>query len=101
MPIRSKKIDPFESYKSDCNELAKQLARVNDLLDEDDPHDVMGDMEEAFEEDISAEEFIREAFADDIARQSYDEEQYDESPTEEGGGDENEELDGDDADLED
>lgn len=65
----------FEAWKKKASTTAKKLAGIEDLLDDDDPYNIEDDMLDAFEEDVPPEDFIRDAFEDEI-------EDYDDSDEE-------------------
>lgn len=71
----------FEEWKKKASYEARRLAGITDLLGEEDPYSIEDDMENAYEEDVDPEDFIREAFGDEIA--DYEEE----GPAEDGGDD--------------
>lgn len=68
-----KKAKTFEQWKKDCSKSAKRLVGIGDLLDDSDPYDVFRAMDEAFKKGQGPNDFIEEIFAEDLARQVYDE----------------------------
>lgn len=76
----------FEAWQAQCAKVAKKLAHIHDLLDEDDPYDVFDTMQDHYDEGMSPEEFIRETFADQIEEEDTDLEDEDEDEDDEDGG---------------
>lgn len=84
----------FEAWKKKASMIAKKLAGIDDLLDEDDPYSIEDDMLDAYEEDVPPEDFIRDVFENEV--EDYEEEDEDEDDD----GDLDEDLDGEDLDEE-
>jgi hypothetical protein len=68
----------FQEWQKECAKIAKRLVGITDLLDEDDPYDLAQSMDDAYP-DQDPEEFVREVFGDDLARQEHDAQLYEES----------------------
>lgn len=87
----------FEQWQQRCAEFLDEELNIDDLLDEDDPHDVFDEMEEAYEYGQSPEDFVREAFASHFDEDDDD----DEGPLDEEDDDDDEDDDEDEEDDDD
>lgn len=68
----------FEAWKKKASLIAKKLAGIEDLLDDEDPYSIEDDMLDAYEEDVPPEDFIRDVFEDEIEDFEDDEDDDDE-----------------------
>lgn len=57
----------FHRYRSSCSTWAIRLVGIDDILDADDPYELAVVMKDAFDQGVSAQSFIRDIFADDLA----------------------------------
>lgn len=62
----------FREWKHECAKFVLKALHIDNLLDEDDPYDVFDTMEDAYENEISPEDWAREAFEEDFAKIAYD-----------------------------
>lgn len=51
---------------------ARELVDIDDLFADDDPYDIAALSRDAFDKGQSPEDFVREAFEEDIAGKAYD-----------------------------
>lgn len=66
----------FETWKKKASAIAKKLAGIEDLLDDDDPYSIEDDMLDAYEEGVPPEDFIRDVFENEV--EDYDEDEDEE-----------------------
>ena len=62
----------FDEWKKECASVAGTKLGYR-ILDEDDPYDLFGVMEEAYQKGQSASDFINEVFEEDFAVIAYQE----------------------------
>lgn len=79
-----KEVQEFYEWKQRCVEVSKNLGlSLEDMWDESDPYDLKALLHDAWTTRQSAEDFIREAFAEDLARLEGDEADFETSLDEE------------------
>lgn len=71
--------DPFRKWQEQCAKWAGKLVHLDDILAPDDPYELFEAMQAAFEVNQEPRSFIEEIFAEDLARQAYDDHLYAES----------------------
>lgn len=62
MPTRT-----FARYRNSCSIWAFKLVGIDYILDVGDPYELAVVMKDAFDQGVSAQSFIRDIFADDLA----------------------------------
>jgi len=74
MKKASSREQQFERWKAEAQDIATELAGIDDIWAKDDPYDLGMAAASAFDSGRSARVFIEEVFADDIASRQYDDE---------------------------
>jgi hypothetical protein len=62
----------LEDWKGKCSKFIEEHLCIADLWEDSDPYEISECWPEAFEKGQTPEEFIREIFEEDFARQEYD-----------------------------